>query len=215
MTEPKKRAPRRKQATEEFERDHVELQNENVNDVSAREVVLRSVSARDIKAEVVAVTQGGVNAIDAKSVSVTQGGVVQASAGELSLKQGGIVKAEADEIEVTQGGIAFAQAEQIELEAGGAVALLGTDIHVEAGGAQWMLARESIQVQQGRRGGDGSAAHSGREWRRGLCHRARGAGQHPRALRCTRRARLWYCGGNRAGNDRAWTAQVAERMYLI
>ena len=67
MAEPKKRAPRRTKQAAEFKRARVELENESVGGVSAREVVIRGGSAGDVKAETVTLTQGGANAVDAKT----------------------------------------------------------------------------------------------------------------------------------------------------
>lgn len=80
MPEKKKRAPRQK-AAEKFERARVEIENEIVSDVSAREVHIRQGGMRDVKkAETVEISMGGANAIDAKEVAVTLGGVVQSTA---------------------------------------------------------------------------------------------------------------------------------------
>ena len=149
MPEAKKRAPRRKK-TDEFERARVEIENESVNDVSARAVSIQQSTVRDIKkADHVEIMMGSVGTIDAKSVSVSQGGAAQVNADTVDVKQGGIANAQAENIQVTQGGIGLAQAENVELQAGGAVAIVGTTVEVQAGGSQYMLARESIHVDQG------------------------------------------------------------------
>ncbi|HZQ05698.1 MAG TPA: hypothetical protein VFD70_03910 [Anaerolineae bacterium] len=104
---------------------------------------------RTIHGEVVNITQGGVRNIDAQSVTVKQGGVQNVSAEVVTVKQGGIVQAEGGSVEVVQGGIGLARGDQVKITAGGAFAILGSNVQVEAGGAQWMLARQSISVDQG------------------------------------------------------------------
>lgn len=99
--------------------------------------------------QVVNITQGGAQNIDAQSVTIRQGGAQNVSAESVTVKQGGILQAEGGSIEVVQGGIVLARGDQVNVTAGGAVGILGTSVHVEAGGAQWMVARESISVDQG------------------------------------------------------------------
>ncbi len=151
MPETKKRTTRRrKQQSDTFEQERIELTGENARDISAQQVTIHSGTVRDItRADSVTITQGGVNAIDAKNVVISFAGVVQADAGVLEVKQGMIARVQSEEATLTQGVVGLLQSEAVQMSGARAIAVLGNNIEVEAGLAQYMLAREAIHVEQG------------------------------------------------------------------
>ncbi len=151
MPEAKKRTTRRrKPQSESFEQARVNVEGENVRDISAQQVSIHSGSVRDItKADSVTITQGGVNAIDAKNVTVSMTGVLQADAGMLEVKQAAIARVQSEEATMTQGVVGLLQSENANLNGVRAAAVLGNNIDVEAGLSRFMLAREAIHVERG------------------------------------------------------------------
>ncbi len=110
--------------------------------------VLGEVEPGDVQAESVNITQGSAQNVEAQSVIVNQGGIAHVDADEVSVRQGGVGYARAEAIDVTQGGVGLAQAEEVTIMAGGAVAVVGADVTIDAGGAQWVLARNSVDLEQ-------------------------------------------------------------------
>ena len=95
------------------------------------------------------VRSGDVGDVVAHDVTVKQGGARSISADSVAIRQGGAARVHATQLRVTQGGVALARTEQLHVTGGLVGGVLASGAHLEQTKAQIVVARESVEIDQG------------------------------------------------------------------
>jgi hypothetical protein len=91
----------------EFEQDNVEVSEEMLTSVNAKNVQLMAGGAQMITAETVYIEQGGAGKIEAKEVTINQGGVGIVQGETVNLSQGGALVIGCENLSMENGGAFF------------------------------------------------------------------------------------------------------------
>jgi hypothetical protein len=121
--------------TQEFEQEQATLQSASEEHISARTVQLKQSQANIVHAD--------------ESVAIEQGAAKEVRAQEVSIRQGAAVSVDADHVEMVQGVAGIVRCGDARLGPGTrAAAVLADNVKMEQAGAQFMLARDTVDMDQ-------------------------------------------------------------------
>jgi hypothetical protein len=126
------------------------MADENKQEFEQEEAVVKQTNVEHVSARTVEIHQAAANMVHAdENVTIRQGGAKDIRAKEVSVRQGAVMTIDAENVTMAQGGALLVRTGEAHLSAGTtSAAILGDTVRMEMAGAQFMLARDSVEMDQ-------------------------------------------------------------------
>ena len=126
------------------------MAEENTQELEQEQEAPNPSSTEHISAQTVHLHRATANIIHAdKDVTIRQGGAKEVRAQEVTIRQGGAVSIDADTVHMVQGGAGLVRCGDAHLGPGStSAAILADTVKLEQSGAQFILARDSVEMDQ-------------------------------------------------------------------
>ena len=126
------------------------MEGENKQEFEQEEAMVTKTGADNISARKVDIHQGWANVVQAtQDVNIRQGAARQIRAQNITVRQGAAVTVDADTVHMVQGAAGLVRTGDAHLGPGStSAAILADTVRIEQGGSQFILARDSADLDQ-------------------------------------------------------------------